>query len=335
MAESTQDGTGGSLTVNDAASMFERMDSPDEGETSTAEDSQQDVAKDPPEKVEEDETEQLDEVEELLDADDDGELEDVDPDAPKVAEPVTLKVNLPDGEQELPVDEVVKGYLRQTDYTRKTQALAEDRKTLSRELEDVRAERPRLASQLTQLEEALKSFEPTEPDWAWLKEERPDQFANEWASWQQHKDRMSSIASARQKAVDAATADQIERLQSHVESERQKLSEVIPAWKDETVKAKDLDDIKKFALSHGYTESELNQVYDSRTMVLLRKAYLYDKRETAKPVVRAKIEAVKVATPGPASASRKPQTERTKAKRALEQTGRVDDAAAWFDQAGD
>ena len=55
----------------------------------------------------------------------------------------TFKVKVDGEEVEVPEDELLKGYSRTQDYTRKTQQLAEQRKAAESEFEQVRKERDR------------------------------------------------------------------------------------------------------------------------------------------------------------------------------------------------
>ncbi|MBR0647711.1 hypothetical protein [Plastoroseomonas hellenica] len=75
--------------------------------------------------------------------------------------------------QRLPLAEVTRGYLRQADYTRKTQALAEDRRAFDGEASAVRQERLQYAQLLPALAFQVQQMQGPEPDWARLKEEDP------------------------------------------------------------------------------------------------------------------------------------------------------------------
>lgn len=325
MADKTTGDTSESLTPSSAASLFEDLFSDETEETQDGEsqeengDNESEHVGDESEEVEtEAEAEDPDDVEE-----EDGESE---------TEPQTLKVKLPDGEQELPVEEVIKGYLRTADYTRKTQALADERKAFVGEQESVRGERTTLATQLTQLTEALKNMTPAEPDWDTLRVESPAEFPTLWADWQRHSARLAKVEEARKKAVEAVTSDQIAHMKQYVASEETKLLEVIPAWKDAAVSKKERAELHAFAITSGYTTDELSQVYDHRVMSLLRKAMLYDKGVAKKPAVQAKIDKVKVATPGPKNqVGRTPASKRARAEQRFAKTGSVRDAAAVFE----
>lgn len=310
-----------------AASLFEREESeplpPDPDDPDTHE-SQQDTAAAQPEQSD-DEAVESEEGSEPAEAQDDEEDHD---ESEEPRKPRLIKV----GEEELPEDEVAKGYLRTADYTRKTQQLAEARKGFEGEQESVRTERQQLAQQITQLAEALKRQTPQEPEWDTLRRENPDEFAATWAAWDQHTKTIARIEAAQKEAVAKVTKDQIDRYNQHVESERAKLVEAIPAWKEEAVATKERKALFDFAKSAGYTESELDAVADHRVMVLLRKAYLYDQGQQKKPAVQQTIAKVKAATPGPAEVARKkPMPESVKAKLRLARSGSVKDAARLFE----
>lgn len=322
-------GTSESLTPASGASLFEQFVTDDESENDEGLDSNDTDDEGSEHEVGGEESEDAGETDDDVVEGDDGDGEE-EQDAPVVPASRKLKVKLPDGEQELPEDEVVKGYLRTADYTRKTQAVAEKDRALEAEREQVRGERQQYASRLTALDEALKAQSPAEPDWDRLRQENPAEFPTVWADWQRHQSRLAKVAEARRLAVEAVTNDQIEHTKRFLESENTKLHDAIPTWKDEAIAKKEKTELHKFALDAGYTESELNQVYDHRVMVLLRKAMLYDKGVAKKPAAAAKIEKVRVATPGPANsaANKAPVTERKKLTQRLARSGRVRDAAA-------
>lgn len=234
-------------------------------------------------------------------------------------------------EVEVTLDELLKGYSRTSDYTRKTQEIAAQRKAQEAEFAAVREERQKYAANLTQLEQALQDATPQEPDWARLQQENPADFPAQWALWSAHKERMTAIRQEREQAQQSVQQDQVQSRQSHIEAERSRLLEVIPEWKNpETAKAEKTK-LVAFAQTLGYTAEELAQVVDHRPLVMLRKAMLWDEAQKAKPVIRQKIERVTTARPGPANGvARPPVTDETRALQRLAKTGRQEDAAAAF-----
>ena len=116
-----------------------------------------------------------------------------------------------------------------------------------------------------------------------------------------------------------------------VQEGRQKLTELMPAWKDSKRWESDRAGLLEYGQSVGFSPEELNQAYDPRAVVALYKAMQYDALMAKRPQA-APPKGPKVAPAGTASTSPKPSNDATKAKQRLAQTGRVQDAAAFFEK---
>lgn len=321
-----QEGTSGALTLHEAASVFEGLLS--EEENGVTSETQED--EDQPEQVEsEQESEESGEPEqEEGDADD--EQEESDDEQPRT--PKSRKIKIDGEDVEVTDEELEKGYSRTADYTRKTQALAAERKAFQeQELPAVRAERQKLVERLTQVEETYKALVPNEPDWDRLRAEHPEQFADTWAAWQQYKSRLDGISKEKAEAQKQIDADNQRQIADFVKAEREKLLEAVPSWKDEKIAQKEKSDMVEFALKSGFTEDQLKSTVDHKVLVLLRKAMLFDRAEKAKPAVQRQINRVKTATPGPSSKGKTKVSESTRALQRLAKTGRREDVQAAFE----
>ena len=95
-----------------------------------------------------DEVEEVEELDEQYEDDDEDDLEEVSVVELDIDTPVTLQ----DGTQ-VTLAELKAGQLRQSDYTKKTQALAEERKSFASEMEKLNAERQAYAQLLPQLQQ--------------------------------------------------------------------------------------------------------------------------------------------------------------------------------------
>lgn len=89
----------------------------------------------------------------------------------------TYKVKIDGAEIDVPEDELLKGYSRTADYTRKTQKLSEERKALESEAQAVKAEREEYSKVLAGLKTQLQSV--SEPDWEKLASEDPIEFVKQ------------------------------------------------------------------------------------------------------------------------------------------------------------
>jgi len=236
------------------------------------------------EEVEATETDDTD-AEDIVD-DDEPEVEveavEEEPEAP------TYRVQTTDGEVDVPLDELKNGYMRQSDYTRKTQQVAEDRKTVEGELGHLQAERQRYAEQLTSMEQALSQEEPTQEQWDALYKENPLEYTRQRDVMRDRKEALTKVGEEKQRLQQQHIAELQGQAQQRMAHEREQLPQLIPEWRDEKVAKEEKAALITFAQGYGYSEQELSGISDSRAVAVLRKAYLYDKLMSKKPVAQKK-----------------------------------------------
>lgn len=234
----------------------------------------------------------------------------------------------PDGKElQVTLEELRGGYLRQADYTRKTQAVSETRKQAETEAAAAREQRTHYQEQLGQLKQALESLTPPEPKRDQFSD--PNEYAVKRLEWNEHQDRLRTVNAAQQQAVWEAQQDQAKTLQTRMAEEQEKLLTAVPEWKDQAKAKAEIESLRSHAKAYGFSDEELAQVYDHRTVLLLRDAGRYRELQAKKPDAQRKIQQVKTATPG---GLQKPAVGLAQ-KRALDKlakTGRVDDAATVF-----
>jgi len=244
-----------------------------------------------------------------------------------------LKVKVDGIEQELPEDEVIKGYSRQADYTRKTQELAEQRrKFVESELEPVRQERQVYAERLAQMAEAIEALVPTrEPDWQTLRTQvSPEEFTQAFADWRANAQRLEKVQAEQSRVWDLQQQDDSARLRALLAVENEKMIAALPDMAD-AEKGKALkDDLVAYAKSLQFSDDDLAQVSDHRLLVLLDKARRWDQTQQRKPKVEEKIDrALDSLKPSAPKSTPKGQPF-ARAQEQLAQTGRTDDAANAF-----
>ena len=179
----------------------------------------------------------------------------------EAAEPDLYKVIIDGEEVEVSLDELQKGYSRQSDYTRKTQQLAQQRK----EAEALQQDYAQRVQQLNQFAQNLQQQpDIPEPQWtadpqAWerLRHEDPVQFVLE-------KDAARDRQLARQERAQQMQYLQSEQAQlqqqqfaQHLDTQRQQLNELIPAWSDREVAKSEKQELRKWASdAYGLTEQD-------------------------------------------------------------------------------
>ena len=164
----------------------------------------------------------------------------------------TIKV---DGEElEVSIEELRNGYQRQADYTRKSQALAEQRK----ETENIQSERQQLEQerqmyanglQLLQEQQNDKLSEFESVDWNSLKEEDPYQYMLKKDEFRDAQEKVKNV-SEQQHYIQQEQQEQAHKARAEfVQKEYTRLTDAIPEWKDKDSTIK--DDIRKYATSVG------------------------------------------------------------------------------------
>ena len=197
----------------------------------------------------------------------------------------TIKV---DGkETDVTLEELQSGYLKQSDYTKKTSELAEQRRAVMLEAQAIQQERNKYAQALGQMQtDAEKQLEEYKAlDWNSLREQDPMLFM-------QRRDEQREL----EKSIEDSNKEQqqlqlqqqqyhVQKFNHEVEAGRQKLLTIMPDWDDKVSKS-----VREFGLGQGFSSEELSGITDHRSMAVLRKAMMYDniqKSEPAKKKVKA------------------------------------------------
>lgn len=200
-----------------------------------------------------------------------------------------FEFDTPDGRQKAKLSDLIAGNMRNGDYTRKTQALAEERRVIERS----QAETAELREKLS---EALKRWAvPTEqePNWAELAQKTtPQEFNLRKAQWEQ-----------RQRQKEQARAE-YHALQEHIRTERiaaerNKLLEAFPEWRDEQKFLAAARKMADAAPQYGFTVEEISGIDDHRMIRVLNDALAYRELQASKPAVEKKMaKAVQTIKPG-------------------------------------
>ena len=106
--------------------------------------------------------------------------------------------------------------------------------------------------------------------------------------------------------------------------------EKIPEWADGDLQADEQRKLVEFGKAVGYSDNELNTLYDHRALIVLRDAMRYNELTNGDKITAAKSK-IGSAKGGNKETSSRVRSRKTKAKRAkLKAPGKVDDAAALF-----
>ena len=299
-----------SLNVNQAASAFESLMGDDDGASDSQPESQSE------------EYQASDEAQEYEE-----ESEEIEQPKPR------FKVKAAGEEIEVDQDELIKGYQQGVDYTKKSQALAEQRKALDAErqhLDHVKQERQAYAQKLKALDSFL-SQQNQGVNLDVLKETDPIGYAVAVAEQSQREKQLAVVRNEQQRLAQQQQAEQQASLQNHLRQESEKLVSLIPELstpQGDAVRKQ----IRDYAKSVGWTDQELSSVYDSRAVVSLYKAMKYEQLQKSKPELTKKLQsAPKMMRSGTSAPSTKNSQDKQVMQR-LRETGKVQDAAKAFER---
>ena len=268
---------------------------------------------------------------EALEAEDSGEIEEeYQAEALEEPEPQAETFNIKVNGQEVPVtlDELKAGYSRQSDYTQKTMQIAEERKALE-------ADRQNLQALINDYQNALQSpmpamEPPVRPD-AKLWDEDPIEAMRQTELYRQKMEDFQAESAKHQHLQQQAMAEKQKQMQEALNQQQVALKERIPEWQNEETATKEKAEIRRFGLSMGFTENELAQIYDSRAVQVLRDAMRYNQLQTKRGKVKQAPQGKSLA-PGTPTPGEPQQLRKGKAMKRLAQTGHIKDAQAVFEQ---
>ena len=294
------------------------------------------------ETTEDSETEEVEEEDESEDVDDDeseeSEEEEVEDEDESESTVYTVKVNGQD--VEVSEDELIKGYSRQQDYTQKTQQLAEYKRQLDGAAQQYQQELANTQQVRAQYVDALSTAIDTNYahlqqyaniDWETLKSQDKEEYLTKRDEYRKAQESIQQLQVKAQEAQQQQEREMQVQHQQVLQEEHAKMVSILPEWNDPDTQRAIAKTISEFALTKGYTQEELSQLVDHRSILVLMQAKAYEDMTRKQHEVRAK------------KVKNKPKVVKTKAKREkaevsqgkrkaklkrLQKTGHVDDAAS-------
>lgn len=229
-------------------------------------------------------------VEQPIEAQQDDGLEQ--PEGEQSSEPKPrFKVKVQDEELEVELDELLQGYSRTADYTRKTQEAAELKRQAEAERErfvQFNREQAQAYQAVAGIDAQLQQY--SQVNWQQLSDSDPVQAQKLWIQYQQLKDQRQNVAGRLAQIEQAKALEQQQAIARQVEEGHRVLQREIPNWSGEAAKQVQAH-LQK---AYGYRAEELSSVYDHRLALALydsmlgyqarTKARVTQPPEPAKPV---------------------------------------------------
>lgn len=236
---------------------------------------------------------------------------------PEEAEPEPpAQINLPDGTQ-VTLDEAVKGYLRQADYTRKAQEVSQKRQALEADLQVVSGITEAFIDHLTKMV-------PQSPDPAMALRD-PNGYVRAKATYDAAMAQVQQLIEIGKKPKEIGDKLSATDKQSLVAQENALLAERFPTITQPEGRKRFFESAATAAQELGFSMDELSGVTDHRMFALAHWANEGLKAAKARETAKAKVANVPPSTPRkpgqPAQANRN-----TEAMRKLARSGSIRDA---------
>lgn len=230
------------------------------------------------------------------------------------------------------IAEAYKAGLRQADYTKKTQEIAEQRKTAEAETAKAREERTRYADGLQKAASLLEAQlqEQQQIDWQKLLESDPVEYLKQQHLAQARQAQLQQTYQQKQQLDAQAQAEHQAALKVHVENQRSELIAKIPAWKDEAAMKAGATELREYLKTQGLTEQEIYSVTDHRAIVQSYKAMQFDKMMEKAKAAEKRVPTIPQRVERPAGGEAKGIDRRAADFQRLQKTGSVDAAASVF-----
>ena len=236
------------------------------------------------------------------------------------------------------LDELLSGYSRQSDYTRKTQEIAGERKGMEELQQQYNSQVAQIQQERQQYMDALQNIitssaegmsKYADTDWDALRESDPIEYVTQREELRQSQEKIQAMQ-REQYAAQQRQNEQTTQMRSRiVQEEYGKLVEALPEWADEDKQKKLASEIRSYAGAQGFTEEELNSLVDHRSLLVLMKAKKYDQLQNSDVKSKKLKNKPKVIRSGTGTTSKGTSKSKRAAKmKRLQGSGHVDDAAS-------
>jgi hypothetical protein len=273
----------------------------------------------------------------------DDELEEADEDEtteePEETVLFTVKVNGED--TEVTEEELIRGYSRQSDYTRKTQELAEERRNIEAaeaqyqsELVAMQQERQQYVEAVSQtIQNSMAGLQQySDIDWPALKEQDPIEYITKRDEYREIQENVRANQHRLQIEQQKHSAEQKQERDYMLHEEHGKLLEKMPEWGEPAEQKRLAKELRDYALDQGFSQEEISSLVDHRSLFVLSKALRYDalqkadvKSKKVKKVPRVVRSGKGVGAKGNTKSKRAAQMKR------LQNSGHIKDASALFE----
>lgn len=244
-----------------------------------------------------------------------------------------LRVTTDDGE--LTLAEVRDGYLRQADYTRKTQSHAEKVKAETAKIEKQQAELSQreqfVQDSLGYLAQDIASYPSDDQLLSMLDPSSqsydPDGYHRIRAEKGAKEDRFNQMMAEFERRRSAARQEHAAKVQEHNKAQEKRLLEALPSLKEAPKRSEFVQNIRQYLTESGYSEKQVEQYFngawDAGHILMVDKARRFDELEKNRKKAKPLKALPKVQKPGAQKSEKDNSAARAaKLRDRLKRTGR-------------
>ena len=270
---------------------------------------------------------------------DEAEEESEEPDVEEEEE--LYKVKVDGSEQEVTLDELLSGYSRQSDYTKKTQQIAQERQQMGQlqqqwqqEMIAAQTERQQYINALGQVvNQSMTGLEEyANIDWATLKEDDPIAYVTRRDEFREAQENVRAMQGQQAYAMQQQDAEMQNAIQYRTREEMGMLVQKVPEWKDKETRQELTKNLREYATGQGFSPEEISSLIDHRSLIVLMKAQKYDDMQNSdvkSKKLKNKPSVIRAGTERSKKSGDK--VKRTAQMKRLKQSGKVQDASALFE----
>jgi hypothetical protein len=240
-------------------------------------------------------------------------------------------------ESEVALADLLKSYQLEGHLNKKSMALSEQKKAFedqARQAHEAINQQMQNANGLLQYvqQELYRDFQAV--NWDELRQVDPAEYAAKMQDFKNRESQLNiyqqNIAAHSQKLMHEQQSKQGELYKQVLQHETDALLNALPEWRDTEKGKQERQQLRDYLTNTGYTQQELSQVLDHRSIVVARKAMLYDALMKSKPAVEKKVTNLpKYVKPGAVKSKGDLRSEKNQAAiNQLKKSGSVHDAAS-------
>ncbi len=220
-------------------------------------------------------------------------------------QPQRFRVKVDGKDVEVTLDELTAGYSREADYTRKTQALAEERRTwetqrdntLKGDKDAVAKEREQYKSVLNVWGQQLSEALGANTDWESLRQQNPGEWSAKMTERHAMMQRLQGIQQEQARLGQEETSKRDEANRANLALQAKVTLDLIPEWKVTDKYKVDMDGIAAYAQSLKFTNQDLLSIADGRIMKVMHDAARYHALMAKAGKVKQTVDTVAKARP--------------------------------------